>query len=146
IIDATDATSYTRDDTPGSFDGCEYFIRAWDGANASESAYTICWKDASSSSAMVTTAQVQQVNGERVMITYSLSSAADISVGIRNIAGRMVRQIPCGTETAGVNSTTWNLRNTSGAKVPHGTYLCTITARSDDGTQATAVRTMQITR
>ncbi|MFO7946037.1 MAG: FlgD immunoglobulin-like domain containing protein, partial [Armatimonadota bacterium] len=87
-----------------------------------------------------------QQAGSQATIAYTLSADADVTVDIRNIAGRTISRIPCGSETAGVNSATWNLRNTSGAVVPSGTYLCTITARSADGTQTTAARTMQVRR
>ncbi|MFO7948574.1 MAG: FlgD immunoglobulin-like domain containing protein [Armatimonadota bacterium] len=69
-----------------------------------------------------------------------------MTVEIRNIAGRTISRIACGSESAGVNSATLNLRNTSGAVVPSGTYLCTITARCENGTQTTAVRSMHIRR
>lgn len=84
--------------------------------------------------------------GSQATIAYKLSASAQVTVQIRNIAGRLISRIGCGTETAGLNSATWNLRNRSGAVVPSGTYLCTITARADDGTQTTTARTMQISR
>ncbi len=37
-------------------------------------------------------------------------------------------------------------RNSAGAPVPAGTYLCTLTARAADGTQSRAVRAMQVRR
>ena len=89
---------------------------------------------------------VTQANGQFVNIVYGLSSDADITIEVRNIAGRLVRAIPCGSAAAGLNTATWNLRNGAGAPVPSGMYLCTITARADDGTQATAVRTVQVRR
>ena len=76
----------------------------------------------------------------------NFSADADVTVEIRNIAGRTISRIPCGRARAGVNSATWNLRNRSGAVVPAGTYVCTITACSEDGTLTSAVRTMQISR
>jgi flagellar hook assembly protein FlgD len=89
---------------------------------------------------------VTQANGDFASIVYGLSADADIVIEVRNIAGRMIRAIPCGTASAGLNTATWNLRNSSGAAVPSGRYLCTITARTSSGTQATAVRTMTIRR
>ncbi len=87
-----------------------------------------------------------QQAGAGVAIAYTLSATADVAIEVRNISGRLITSIPCGTSSAGVNSTTWNLRNTSGATVPSGMYLCTITARADDGTQTSAVRTVNVLR
>ncbi len=87
-----------------------------------------------------------QQTGAGVALSYSLSTAAEVTVEVRNISGRMIRQIPCGIASAGLNTATWNLRSGSGSLVPSGTYLCTITARADDGTQTSAVRTMSIRR
>ena len=94
----------------------------------------------------ISSVAVTQANGEFVNIVYGLSADADITIEVRNIAGRLVRAIPCGTAAAGLNTATWNLRSASGAPVPSGVYLCTITARADDGTQATAVRTVSVRR
>ena len=89
---------------------------------------------------------VMQVNDQCVNVVYSLSADADITIEVRNIAGRLIRTIPCGSSSAGLNTATWNLRNATGAPVPAGLYLCTITARSEDGSQATAVRTASVRR
>ncbi|MFO7946329.1 MAG: FlgD immunoglobulin-like domain containing protein [Armatimonadota bacterium] len=106
---------------------------------------TITATEGNGNTLTVSGVSTQQI-GSQATIAYTLSADANVTVDIRNIAGRTISRIPCGSETAGVNSATWNLRNTSGAVVPSGTYLCTITARSDDGTQTSAVRTMRITR
>jgi len=79
-------------------------------------------------------------------IAYTLSAEADVTIEIRNISGRLISRIPCGVSAAGINTATWNLRNRSGAPVPSGTYLCSITARADDGTQMRAIRTMTLRR
>ena len=79
-------------------------------------------------------------------IVYGLSADADTTAEVRNIAGRLIRAIPCGVASAGLNTATWNLRNGTGAAVPAGMYLCTITARSENGSQATAVRTVNVRR
>ena len=94
----------------------------------------------------VSTADARQLNSAAATVTYSLSAAADVTVDIRNIAGRCVTQIACGQAAAGANTATWNLCGAGGARVPAGTYLCTITARADDGTQASAVRALSVRR
>jgi len=75
-----------------------------------------------------------------------MAMAADVSIEVRNIAGRLVRTIPCGVRSAGINSAICNLRNATGATVPSGTYLCTITSRFPGGTQTKAIRTITVRR
>ncbi|HCU36965.1 MAG TPA: hypothetical protein DGT21_16420, partial [Armatimonadetes bacterium] len=94
----------------------------------------------------VSTADARQLNSAAATVTYTLSTAADVTVDIRNIAGRTVAQIACGQAAAGANTAAWNLCGAGGARVPAGTYVCTITARADDGTQASAVRTLSVIR
>jgi len=89
---------------------------------------------------------VRQVNGQCVSVVYSLTAAADVVLQVRNIAGRLVVEVPCGEACAGLNTATWNLRNGAGALVPAGTYLCTLTARSPEGSQASTIRSVQVRR
>lgn len=94
----------------------------------------------------VSTADARQLNSAAAIVAYTLSTAADVTVEVRNIAGRRVAQLACGQAAAGANTATWNLCGAGGARVPAGTYLCTITARSDEGTQASAVRPLTVNR
>jgi len=94
----------------------------------------------------VASLNVTQVNGQCASIVYNLSAAADVSIEVRNIAGRLVRAVPCGEVAAGINTATWNLRNSSGALVPAGRYLCTLRARCTDGTQTSTIRTVTVQR
>lgn len=88
----------------------------------------------------------QQVGDSALSIAYTLSASAEVSIEVRNISGRLIRAVPCGPAQAGLNSAMWDTRNAGGVKVPSGVYLCTITARADDGTQTTAVRTLNVAR
>ena len=97
-------------------------------------------------STAISSVSIAQANGQCVSVVYGLTAAADVTVEVRNIAGRLVRTIPCGSASAALNTATWNLRNATGAPVPSGMYLCTITARTENGTQATAVRTVSVRR
>ncbi len=94
----------------------------------------------------ITTLQAQQIGAQAVTLTYALSADADVLVEIRNIAGRTIRQIRCGLQQAGINTTSWDLRGATGAQVPSGRYLCTLTARSDDGTQMSALTAVNVVR
>jgi len=89
----------------------------------------------------------QQVSGQRVAITYALSAPAQADIQIRNIAGRLIQQL--GTDElqpVGVHSVTWNLSNASGTRVPAGTYLCVIQARTEGGQAASCLRPITVTR
>jgi len=88
----------------------------------------------------------QQVGEGGMSISYTLSASADVSIEVRNISGRLIRSVPSGPAQAGLNTAAWDIRNAGGARVPSGVYLCTITARAGDGTQTTAVRTLNVTR
>ncbi|HCU37090.1 MAG TPA: hypothetical protein DGT21_17095 [Armatimonadetes bacterium] len=88
----------------------------------------------------------QQANGGQMAISYTLSADAAVDVQVRNISGRLIRSIPCGECSAGINLATWDLRNASGAMVPSGMYLCTITCRTEDGTQVSAISTARVSR
>jgi len=80
-------------------------------------------------------------------VAYSLNSAANVSVEVRNIAGRPVKGLVADSlETAGNHSVAWNLTSESGLRVPNGRYIVTLTARTEDGQQASAVRTFSVNR
>lgn len=75
-----------------------------------------------------------------VVVSYSLSKSADVSVEIRNISGVIVQRVISGeTQTSGVRSVQWNGRNAGGAIVPNGAYLVFITAATEDGQLANAL-------
>lgn len=75
-----------------------------------------------------------------VALSYTLSTEAEVDVKIRNIAGRVVRQVQnAKLSSAGLNTTLWNGRNERGLAVPAGRYLCEITARSPLTGQAASV-------
>lgn len=84
--------------------------------------------------------------GGMTTISYTLSADADVSIEVRNIAGRLVGRIPCGLTSSGLNTATWNECNLAGARVPAGTYLCSIMAAADDGTRTSALRTLTVRR
>jgi len=79
-------------------------------------------------------------------ISYTASPGSDVVMELRNIPGRLVRILPCGVASAGINTATWNLRNSRGARVPAGRYRCTLNARGPDGTQTRAVRAVHVRR
>ncbi|MBM3498627.1 MAG: hypothetical protein FJX74_08130 [Armatimonadetes bacterium] len=82
-----------------------------------------------------------------VAITYTLSRDAQVSAEVRSIAGRIIaRPVMDKPVTAGRVTHLWDARNQSGLAVPAGKYLVTLTARSDDGQQASALVAVNVRR
>jgi subtilisin family serine protease len=78
-------------------------------------------------------------------IAFTLSQDAAVEVQVLNIAGRAVRTVAADSVmSAGANVATWNQRSDSGARVPAGRYLITVTARGEDGSVARAVSTVSL--
>lgn len=90
----------------------------------------------------------QQTTGGTVAVTYSLSVPANVDVTIRNIAGVPIAAVQNGaTAGEGLNTATWNGRNTHGATVPNGRYICHVTARSaETGQTANVITTFTMNR
>ena len=141
------AYTFTHDDTPVALgEEYQYRVRALNRLGPSKWAPSVRMDTTPVGAAAIASVTTQQVNGQCVNVVYGLTAAAEVTVEVRNIAGRLVKVIPCGTAAAGINTATWNLRNGAGAPVPSGMYLCAVTARSKDGSQASAVRTVGVHR
>ena len=109
--------------------------------------FRISAKPADRSSLIVTGVTTQQVNSQCVEISYVLSATAQVEVTVRNIAGRIISRLPSqSVQPTGTHTITWNLCSVSGSRVPAGTYLCVITARTEDGQAASCVRPITISR
>lgn len=96
----------------------------------------------------VTSVAAQQGPGGQVGITYSLSAAANVDIVMRNISGVPVAEVATNrTSAEGINTVMWNGVNRGGARVPAGSYICHIRARSPEtGQETNAVRTFRISR
>jgi flagellar hook assembly protein FlgD len=80
-------------------------------------------------------------------ISFSLSTEADVTARILNIAGRPVRElVRDAAQEAGPGSLMWDLRSSSGSLVPNGLYLVELTARADDGQVSRATGKVSIAR
>jgi hypothetical protein len=78
-------------------------------------------------------------------IAYALSASADVTVTVRNIAGRPVATVVRDqAASAGLQRLVWSGRADSGLKVPAGSYLVEIAARSADGGQSRALTTLRM--
>ena len=94
----------------------------------------------------ISAVSAQSVTGGAA-ITYTLSLSADVTVEIRNIAGRLVRSFAARTVEAGTQQTlNWNGVGNYGSPVPAGRYLVRLTARADDGQTVQAIRPLNVAR
>jgi hypothetical protein len=91
--------------------------------------------------AAVTLASAATTTGAQ--ITLSLTTAADVAVTIRNLAGREVAMLTPGQLEQGVHALLWNGKSQSGTRAPAGTYLVEASARGNDGALASAVTTLR---
>ncbi len=80
-------------------------------------------------------------------LSFSLTRSATATVGIYNVAGRLVRPLARAEALPrGLNNMTWDLRADTGTPVPSGVYLCRVQSRSDDGQSAGAVAMLHVGR
>jgi flagellar hook assembly protein FlgD len=92
-------------------------------------------------------AAAAQTRGGGVMLTYSVSRAASVSVEIRNMSGVLIRTLDERATTAGTTQTlVWNGQSDRGAKAPSGKYFARITARASDGQTVQAIRPFTVGR
>ncbi len=85
--------------------------------------------------------------GEGAQLSFTLSRTSAVSAEVLNIAGRVVRTVAADRDLdTGVQSLTWDGRNTSGAKAPAGMYLVRVTARCEDGGCSQAIGTLHLQR
>ncbi|MEI6503909.1 MAG: FlgD immunoglobulin-like domain containing protein, partial [Armatimonadota bacterium] len=91
--------------------------------------------------AMVTAVAVPTQLGAQVAI--NLSSAAEVRVSIRNLAGREIAILQPVKLAAGMHSLLWNGRSSLGTKVPAGTYLMAVKATTADGSTCTTMSSLQ---
>jgi hypothetical protein len=85
--------------------------------------------------------------GGGAAISYTLSTSAEVTVEVRNIAGRLVRAFAPRQAESGVQQTTvWNGVSNYGGAVPSGRYLVRLTARADSGQTVQAIRPFNVAR
>jgi hypothetical protein len=95
----------------------------------------------------LTGVSARQAPNAGVQVVFGLNRAADVSVEIRNIAGRLVRRQEIGRVGAGsVTSAVWNGLSDQGNRVPQGRYLIQLTARTEDFRRTSAVTSVYLAR
>jgi hypothetical protein len=98
-----------------------------------------------SAAPVAVTALTAQQAQDRVTVSYGLSQSASVDVAIMNMAGRPVRRLmQSASTTSGQHAATWNMVSDTGTRVPTGTYLCRLTARTASGYQTSALRTIHL--
>lgn len=97
--------------------------------------------------AQVRVAQTRSASGTQVQISYTLSTEASVAVQVADASGKVVRVLRAGQATGrGVNTVTWDGRNSAGVALPAGAYVVKITATTDDGQTASVVQPVVLTR
>jgi len=67
-----------------------------------------------------------------VELTYTLARTADVTIEVRNLAGRLVATVAAPQGQVGLNRVLWNGQAAGGQGVPSGRYVISITAVADD--------------
>lgn len=95
----------------------------------------------------ITGAWARPTNAGGAAIVLSLSTPAQLSVTVLNVAGRAIATIctnaPAG---AGTQQLTWHGRSDAGTTLPKGTYLVRILARDAGGQQAASLVSLRVGR
>jgi hypothetical protein len=82
-----------------------------------------------------------------VAIDYHLSVGATTQARVRNLAGRLIRELSTDApQAAGPSVLLWDRRSATGQLVPNGRYLIELTAHAADGQTATAIAAVTLTR
>ena len=82
-----------------------------------------------------------------VSVRYALSQEAQVSAEIATLSGRIVRSLGGGRASANREmSLSWDGKGVGGTPLPAGSYLLTLTARSDDGETVRLARPVVVLR
>jgi hypothetical protein len=139
-------TQYLDSSIPGN-GKYQYRVRVFNQTGPSEYSLPLTvWRLATGPASLsVKTMTVQQTQ-RQLSVAYTLNSSAQVTIEIRNMAGRLIAALDCGQVSQGTHLASWNLCNSAGAPVPAGQYTCTLTARSGDGSQASAIASAMVQR
>ncbi|MCE5240639.1 M6 family metalloprotease domain-containing protein [bacterium] len=102
---------------------------------------------AGAGSALVLRSTCTQGASGNVRVAYTLTTPATVGVEVRNVAGRLVRQLGgSSVSPAGSSEILWNCTSASGQRVPAGQYLVCVTGTAEDGQVVRAIQTVQVRR
>lgn len=95
----------------------------------------------------ITGLRAQRTRGGAYSIQYTLSADAQVQAEVLSASGKPVRVLQNGVPSrAGIQSVSWDGRDTGGVAVPAGAYLLRIRAHTEDGTLSQAILPMVVTR
>lgn len=80
--------------------------------------------------------------GEELVL--NLTAAADVTVTIRNLAGRDLAVLTPGTLKTGLHTLLWDRKSQWGTTVPAGAYVVSVAAQRPDGTRASAIDVIKL--
>jgi flagellar basal-body rod modification protein FlgD len=86
----------------------------------------------------------QLKNGQAAM-GLDLASSAKVTITIKDASGKVVASIPQAQYKSGSNTITWDGLDSSGAKLPDGSYSVTVDAVDDAGKSVAATPSLFIT-
>lgn len=88
-----------------------------------------------------------RASGGGVRVEYNLTADADVLAEVTTLTGKSVRRLVTGRGRATERqSILWNGLTDSGQSLPAGSYLLTLTARTDDGQSTRVTRPVQVLR
>jgi len=80
-----------------------------------------------------------------VQVTFSLSSTAEVTATVLNLAGRPIKTIAADQPlAAGLQTLAWDGKAANGLTAPAGLYVVRVTARNAEGGQSTALATVAL--
>jgi flagellar basal-body rod modification protein FlgD len=93
---------------------------------------------------VITSVQLRGSRGEGRSVELQVSGPASVTLTVRGLGGRMVRQLTATATAAGPLVVGWDGRDQNGRAVPRGSYLLEAVAQSDNGAMSRVVRTVTI--
>ncbi len=119
------------------------------GANGQTMAAAYSWnfqtgEHRSPQPAMLTAAATPTAQGAEIVV--NLAAAAEVTVTIRNLAGRPVALLMPRPMDAGTHRLSWNGLSSRGTKVPGGTYLVEVATHAADGGKARVLAPLRLGR
>jgi len=117
------------------------------GSQQSQRRFEVVITERGASALTVSGLQAMATGGDRAQVCFTLSQDAAVELEVLNISGRRVRTLAADRLLpAGSNVVLWDQRSDNGTLVPQGRYLICIAAKTDDGSVAKAIGTLQIQR
>ena len=92
---------------------------------------------------VATDSLLRLTDGKISNASYQTAAPADVTVGIYNAEGVLVRTLSAGQQAAGTHQLTWDGRNNNGAKLPNGNYIYKVEAVGADGNQVETKSTIR---